>query len=159
MTHIILTSSRFENGGPIPRRYTGDGDDASPPLAWSAVPAGTIELALIADDPDAPTAEPWVHWVLYKIPGGTTSLPEKIAPARHLAALHGALQGKNSWPNGIGYRGPAPPKGHGVHHYHFRLYALDTELNIEAGADKTSLISAMQGHIVAEGELIGTYER
>lgn len=159
MNRLNLTSTAFENGQPIPRKHTGDGEDASPPLAWSGVPAGTKELALIVDDPDAPTPEPWVHWVLYKVPSGTTSLPERVTPSRHATAPRGALQGANSWPKGIGYRGPAPPKGHGVHHYHFRLYALDTELKADAGADKASLMQAMQGHILSEGELIGTYER
>lgn len=159
MPQLKITSTAFENGRPIPRKHTGDGEDASPPLAWSGVPAGTKELALIVDDPDAPTPEPWVHWVLYRIPAGTTGLSEKVAPSRHAPEPRGALQGKNSWPGGIGYRGPAPPKGHGVHHYHFRLYALDAELKIDAGADKAALLQAMQGYILAEGELVGTYER
>lgn len=156
---IILQSSAFKQNHSIPRRYTGDGDDVSPPLSWSGVPSATKELALVVDDPDAPTPEPWVHWVLYKIPPTTSSLPEKVVPALHVASPAGALQGTNSWPKGIGYRGPAPPKGHGLHHYHFKLYALDTSLDLAPGADKTTLLAAIKGHIIGEGELIGTYQR
>ena len=156
---IIMQSSAFKQNHTIPRRYTGDGDDVSPPLSWSGVPAATKELALIVDDPDAPTPEPWVHWVLYKIPATISSLPEKVLPALHVDSPPGALQGTNSWPKGIGYRGPAPPKGHGLHHYHFKLYALDTTPDLAPGADKAALLAAIKGHILTEGELIGTYQR
>jgi Raf kinase inhibitor-like YbhB/YbcL family protein len=156
---MILTSPAFKQNQPIPRRHTGDGEDVSPALSWSEVPAATRELALIVDDPDAPTPEPWVHWVLYKIPPATIDLAEHTPPALRVAKPSGALQGKNSWPRGIGYRGPAPPKGHGLHHYHFRLYALDQPLDLEPGKDKGDLLSAMRGHILAETELVGTYQR
>lgn len=159
MSTIRLQSTAFGTNDLIPRKHTGDGEDASPPLAWSGAPAGTKEFALIVDDPDAPTPEPWVHWVLYKIPAGSVSLPEKVAPALRPNIPRGAVQGQNSWPKGIGYRGPAPPKGHGTHHYHFRLYALDAELSVEPGLDKRSLLVAMKGHVLAEGELVGTYQR
>lgn len=158
---ITLTSTAFSQGEAIPRQYTGDGDDVSVPLSWTGVPHGTKQLALICDDPDAPTDEPWVHWLLYNIPPDVTSLPEGVPPAERPNQPQGAAQGQNSWPSGrtIGYRGPAPPPGHGVHHYHFKLYALDAELNLEPGLSKSALLKALQGHIVAQGELVGTYER
>ena len=158
---VHLTSTAFTHGAPIPKKHTGDGQDLSPPLAWSSLPAESRQLALICDDPDAPVAEPWVHWVIYKIPADAGGLPEGVPHDAQLAKPKGALQGQNSWPSGqtVGYRGPAPPKGHGTHHYHFKLYALDKELGLSAGATKQNLLSAMKGHILAEGELIGTYER
>ncbi len=155
---IKVESSAFVHNGRIPKKYTGDGRDMSVPLNWSNIPQGTKELALICDDPDAPTPQPWVHWVIYKIPSETTSLQEGIPHGPKLRNPKDALQGKNSFGN-IGYNGPSPPKGHGVHHYHFRLYALDTKLEINAGLDKEQLLKAMDGHIIAEGEIVGTYER
>src|SRR5262245_13807555 len=149
---IILQSAAFKQNHQIPRKHTGDGEDASPPLAWSGVPAEAKELALVADDPDAPTPEPWVHWVLYNIPAATTRLPEKLPPSLRVPTPAGALQAQNSWPKGIGVRGPAPPKGHGLHHYHFKLYALDAPVKLEPGADKSTLLAAIAGHVIAEGE-------
>jgi Raf kinase inhibitor-like YbhB/YbcL family protein len=156
---ITLQSPAFKQHQPIPRKHTGDGDDVSPELSWTGVPPVAVELALIVDDPDAPTPEPWVHWVLYRIPSKIARLDEHVLPVLHVTQPAGALQGKNSWPKGIGYRGPAPPQGHGVHHYHFKLYALNTPLALEPGADKSALLAAMKGHIVAEGELVGMYQR
>ncbi|GAB4133841.1 YbhB/YbcL family Raf kinase inhibitor-like protein [Thermopirellula anaerolimosa] len=158
---FTLTSSAFESGKPIPKKYTGEGADVSPPLEWKGVPEGTRELALICEDPDAPTKEPWVHWVIYKIPPETTSLPENVAKTSRLSQPPGALQGKNSWPSGqtIGYRGPMPPPGHGRHHYYFRLYALDAKLVIEPGVTKSVLWMNIKDHIVGQAELMGTYER
>lgn len=158
---FTLTSSAFENGKPIPKKYTGEGSDVSPPLEWKGVPAGTRELALICEDPDAPTKEPWVHWVIYKIPPEVTSLPENVAKTSRLSQPQGALQGKNSWPSGqtIGYRGPMPPPGHGRHRYYFRLYALDAKLVIEPGVTKSVLWLNLKDHIVGQAELMGTYER
>jgi Raf kinase inhibitor-like YbhB/YbcL family protein len=157
---ITITSGAFQAGQPIPKLYTGDGKDLSPPLAWTGVPAGAKELALICDDPDAPTKEPWVHWVIYKIPAETKSLEEGIPRKARVANPAGALQGANSFESdNIGYRGPAPPKGHGVHHYHFKLYALAKTLDLELLFDKKSLLAAIDGHILAQGEIIGTYER
>ena len=160
---IELTSTAFAEGQPIPPKYTGDGDDVSPPLAWSGLPEGTKELALICDDPDAPSPrrpgpEPWVHWVIYKIPADTEALPEAIANVARLDEPAGALQGKNSWP-ATGYGGPAPPPESGTHRYFFKLYALDTELAIEPGKDKKALLEEMSGHVLGEGQLMGTYER
>jgi Raf kinase inhibitor-like YbhB/YbcL family protein len=158
---IRIRSSAFENGQPIPKRHTGDGEDLSPPLAWDGVPEGTKELALIVDDPDAPTPQPWVHWVLYKIPGDVRELPEAIAVGGRVERPRAALQGRNSWSSGktIGYRGPAPPPKHGVHHYRFKLFALDVPLRLNPSLDKAAVLKAMQGHVLAEGELVGTYER
>jgi Raf kinase inhibitor-like YbhB/YbcL family protein len=155
---INVRSPAFADGKPIPRRHTGDGEDLSPALEWSGVPESARELVLIVDDPDAPTKEPWVHWLIYKLPLSLAGLPEGVAPTAHPSGIPGAVQGKNSW-NADGYGGPAPPKGHGVHHYHFRVYGLDQALDPRAGLDKASLLKAMKGHIVAEGELVGTYQR
>jgi Raf kinase inhibitor-like YbhB/YbcL family protein len=110
------------------------------------------------DDPDAPTPQPWVHWVIYKIPAAVTGLPEAMPADRRLTTPVQALQGLNSW-NTVGYRGPAPPRGHGLHHYHFILYALDARLDLPAGMDNGSLRKAMEGHILAQTEWIGTYQR
>lgn len=154
---LHITSIAFPSGQRIPQDYSGDGTDRSPPLSWSGVPDGTVELALICDDPDAPTPEPWVHWIVYGIPADCRELPEGVPPKTDKPLM----QGRNSWPSGqtIGYRGPLPPKGHGTHHYHFRLYALDQKLKTAAGLDKPSLLALMKGHVLATGELIGTYER
>jgi len=154
---LSIRSTAFADGQPIPKRYTRDGDDVSPPLAWCGAPAKTKELALIVDDRDAPD-RPWVHWVIYKIPAGTTALPEGAALLEKLSAPPGAVQGNNSW-RSLGYRGPHPPEGHGAHHYRFRIYALDRLVDLRPGADKDALTAAMRGHILAKGELIGTYQR
>lgn len=157
---IKVTSTAFAQNQVIPKKYTGEGADVSPPLAWSGVPEGTQELALICDDPDAPTPEPWVHWVIYKIPAAEKNLPEGVAKNEQLASPAGALQGKNSWPSeNIGYRGPMPPPGHGTHHYHFTLYALKTKLDVRPGLDKKALLAKISGNVLAEGRLTGTYER
>ena len=155
---MTLHSDAFADGKAIPARYSGDGEDLSPPLSWSGLPAGTRELALIVDDPDAPRSEPWVHWILYKVPADVQSLAEGLPRTPALAIPPGASQGKNSWGT-HGYRGPAPPRGHGTHHYRFRLYALDTSLVASQGLDKAALLEAMRGHSLGEAELVGTYER
>lgn len=149
-TTITLSSTAFDDGGRIPRKYTGEGEDISPPLAWTGVPGGTREIALICDDPDAPTPSPWVHWVLYGIPGSATSLKEGSAG--------GAVEGRNDFGRS-GYGGPMPPRGHGVHRYYFQVYALDRQLDLKAGATKEQLLAAMKGRIIAQGRLVGTYER
>lgn len=158
---ITVTSSAFTQGQPIPKKYTGEGADVSPPLSWSGVPEGAKELALICDDPDAPTKEPWVHWVIYRIPATATGLPEGVPREPRLQNPAGALQGKNSWPGGenMGYRGPMPPPKHGVHHYYFKLYALSAPLTVEPGLEKNSLLKQTKERVVAEGVLMGTYER
>ncbi len=158
---IQITSSAFTQGHPIPKKHTGEGDDVSPPLVWSGLPEGTKELALICDDPDAPTDEPWVHWVLYKLPADAKGLPEGVPRKSRLKEPAGAVQGKNSWPaaEATGYRGPMPPPGHGVHHYYFKLYSLDAPLDAPPGLDKKAVLEKIEGHILAEGVLMGTYER
>jgi len=156
-----VTSTAFSEGEKIPAKYAGDGEDVSPPISWSGLPEGTRELVLICDDPDAPTPEPWVHWVIYKIPAEAAGLPEGVEKKARVKEPAGALQGKNSWPSGqtVGYRGPAPPPGHGVHRYFFRVYAMKGRMVIEPGKDKKALLEEMSGHVLGEGVLMGTYER
>ena len=151
---IQLSSSAFTEGSSIPTKYTCDGADVSPPLRWSGVPQGTRSQALISDDPDAPRGT-WVHWVLYAIPPGTTELPEGVATTK--TTPQGARNGDNDFGN-LGYSGPCPPKG-SPHRYFFKLYALDTEIGLESGAKKKDLLRAMEGRILAEGQLTGRYQR
>ncbi len=146
-----FSSPAFGHGQPIPAVYTCKGRDISPPLTWSDLPQGTKSLALIMDDPDAPIGT-WVHWVIYNIPSTRTGLEEAIPSEERLA--DGSLQGKNSWRR-IGYGGPCPPSG--THRYYFRLYALDSMLSLAPGATKEQLLQAMQGHILAEAEWMGTF--
>jgi len=155
---IQITSESFSSNQPIPVEFTGDGRNASPPLKWSGLPAGTKELALIVEDPDAPTPEPFVHWVMYKIPADVTSVPEGLPQEKKLKTPPGVMQGQNSFGD-VGYGGPAPPPGHGTHHYHFHLYALDKPLEVQPGLDNKSLIASLTGHILDEGDLVGTYRR
>lgn len=157
-----ISSSGFEDGEPIPRKFAGDGDDVSPPLAWEGVPNGTKEFALICDDPDARSREPWVHWVIYRIGSEVRALPEGVkSNVGQLSEPIAARQGENFFDEGntVGYRGPMPPQGRGTHHYHFKLYALDAQLDVAPSANKQQLLDAMKGHVLAETELIGTYER
>ena len=149
-----LTSSAFAEGGAIPAKYTCDGKDVSPPVAWSGVPAGAKSLALIVDDPDAPDPKApkmtWVHWVLYDIPPAVNALAEGAkAPA-------GARDGVNDWGRS-GYGGPCPPIGR--HRYVHKLYALDTVLTDLKRRDKAGLEAAMRGHVIAEARLVGTYQK
>jgi Raf kinase inhibitor-like YbhB/YbcL family protein len=146
---IEVSSPAFESGATIPKRHTGEGEDISPPLRWNSLPQGTKEIAIICDDPDAPTQKPFVHWVAYKIPADQKGLPQGSTEA---------LEGVNDF-GGVGYDGCMPPRGHGVHHYHFKVYALDIELDTPAGLTKDELLEAIEGHVLDEGELIGTYER
>ncbi len=150
---IKIKSPAFVPGGKIPGKYTCDGMDISPPLAWTSGPEGTKTFALICDDPDAPMGT-WVHWVLFNLPADIIELRENVPPERELES--GAKQGMNDFRK-IGYGGPCPPGG--THRYYFKLYALDSEINLEAGATKSELLKAMEGHILAEGQLMGRYER
>ena len=150
---IKITSSAFKEGDMIPAKYTCDGADISPPLQWDTAPEGTVSIALISDDPDAPMGT-WVHWVLFNLPGSTTSLAENVPTDKTLT--NGAIQGTNDFRK-IGYGGPCPPGG--THRYYFKIYALDTQLELQAGANKKELLRAMQGHILAEGQLMGKYKR
>jgi Raf kinase inhibitor-like YbhB/YbcL family protein len=153
---LTLTSLAFGAGDVIPARFTADGPDLSPPLAWEKVPEGTRSIVLIVDDPDAP-AGTWVHWVLAGIPPDRTSLPEGIDVAGHPKGLVGAVNGTNSFGR-LGYGGPSPPRGP-AHRYYFRLYALDSPLDVKPGVTKVALLAAMKGHVLAEGELMGRYQR
>jgi len=150
---IKITSSAFEEGGMIPRKYTCDGANISPPLAWDSVPEETKTLALIGDDPDAPMGT-WVHWVVYALPPDLRELPEDIPPTETLE--NGAQQGTNDFRK-IGYGGPCPPGG--THRYYFKLYALDITLDRDPGMTKADLLKAMNGHILAEGRVMGKYKR
>ncbi len=148
-----LTSTAFAAGQSIPRKYTCDEADISPPLEWSDAPRGTGSFALIADDPDAPGGT-WVHWVLYNLPAETRALPEDIPPDSELPDT--SSHGKNSWGR-LGYGGPCPPGG--THRYFFKLYALDSVLDLNGGASKEQLLRAMEGHILSQTELMGSYSR
>ena len=154
---LMLTSSAFAHQAEIPTRYTCEGDDVSPPLAWSGAPAGTRSLVLIVDDPDAPDPKApkltWVHWVLYNLPPDAKGLPEAVADA---ALPAGTRVGRNDWKR-EDYGGPCPPIGR--HRYFHKLYALDTKLPEKAGLTKAEVEKAMQGHVLAQAELIGLYEK
>lgn len=162
-----VTSTIFNEGGPIPAKYTGEGQDISPPLDWSDVPSGAKSLAVICDDPDAPSHTnprpegPWVHWVIYNIPSDATGLPEAVARKAQLDQPAGARQGKNDFASdNIGYRGPMPPAGSGLHRYFFKVYALDCQLDLEPeNATEKSLLAAIEGHILDKAALMGTYKR
>ena len=154
---LIVKSSAFTDGQEIPRRYTCEGEDVSPPLAWSGAPAGTKTFALVVDDPDAPDPKAprmtWVHWVLYDIPATATALAEG---AKRAALPAGAREGKNDWRR-TGYGGPCPPIGR--HRYFHKLYALDAALGDLGTPTKADLERAMQGHVLAKAELVGTYQK
>ena len=150
---LTVTSSAFEDGGMIPPKYTADGQDISPPIAWDGLPEGTKSIALINDDPDAPMGT-WVHWLIWNIPPEVTSLEEEMPAVSKLA--DGTQQGITDFGR-IGYGGPAPPSG--VHRYFFKVYALDTMLDLPAGATKPDLEKAIEGHILAQGQLVGKYTR
>jgi Raf kinase inhibitor-like YbhB/YbcL family protein len=149
-----ISSTAFPDGGMIPKKFTCDGADVSPPLSWTPAPAGTQSFALIMDDPDAPVGT-WVHWVRYNLPANTRELPEGVEKQEQLAG--GATQGRNDFRR-IGYGGPCPPLGK-PHRYYFKLYALDTELTLKTGATKPELERAMKSHILGKTELMGRYGR
>lgn len=145
---LQITSPAFDEGGRIPVAYTCDGKDISPQLDWAGIPEDAISLALITDDPDAPVGT-WVHWVLYDLPPDLTGLPE--------AAEGMGTPGKNSFQK-LSYGGPCPPKG-SEHRYYFKLYALDVSLSLKEGASKAEVEKSMQGHILAQAQLMGRYGR
>lgn len=144
---MALTSPSFNEGEPIPEKFTCDGEDISPELDWFGTPEGTVSLALIMDDPDAPLGT-WVHWVVYNLPMDLSGLREGMTGV--------GLDGTNSW-NRTGYGGPCPPSG--SHRYYFKLYALDTNLDLGPGVKKEALLDAMEGHLLGQAELMGTYSR
>ncbi len=151
---LSLSSTAFNEGDRIPVKYTCDGLDMSPPLAWGEPPQPTRAFALIVDDPDAPVRV-FTHWVLFNLPADIRQLPEDIPAQQQLE--NGALQGKNDFGK-TGYGGPCPPPGR-AHRYRFTLYALDMPLDLKPGASKKQVLDAMEGHILGQGQLTGTYQR
>ncbi|HEX4795264.1 MAG TPA: YbhB/YbcL family Raf kinase inhibitor-like protein [Humisphaera sp.] len=155
---IELQSDAFEDEGEIPFKYSADGDNISPPLSWSDVPERAESLALVVEDPDAPTPQPFVHWLLYNIPPRQTSLPEHLIPEGFPAADQCYMQGKNSNLK-VGWAGMAPPKGDMPHRYFFQFFALDSMLPLKAGAGRTALFNAMARHVIARARIVGTFQR
>jgi Raf kinase inhibitor-like YbhB/YbcL family protein len=151
---LVVTTTAFRDGEPVPVRHTCDGDDLSPALSWTGVPVEARAFALICDDPDAPRGT-WVHWLLWNLPSDAVELGEGVPPNPELPS--GARQGTND-SGDLGYGGPCPPPGK-PHRYFFRLFALDTPLNLEPGVKRAELESAMAGHVLAQGTLMGTYGR
>jgi Raf kinase inhibitor-like YbhB/YbcL family protein len=151
---LELTSTGIQEGKAIPQQYTGDGKNLSPPLKWANPPESAKAFALICEDPDAPR-KVWTHWVIFNLPPASRELSEGVPAEAQLS--NGAVQGKNDF-NQIGYGGPAPPPGK-PHRYFFKLYALDQQLELRSGATKEQLLEAMKGHVLGEGQLMGTYGR
>jgi len=149
---LKISSSAFAEGELIPKKYTCDGENVSPPLAWEGVPEGTKSLALVCDDPDAP-GKTWVHWVIYGIPVETTELPENVPTEIELS--DGSRQGVNDFGN-VGYGGPCPPSG--THRYFFKLFALEINLRF-VGRVTDGLLDEIKGYILAEGQLMGRYQK
>jgi Raf kinase inhibitor-like YbhB/YbcL family protein len=152
---LVITSTAFGEGDRIPARFTAAGQDISPALAWSGAPAATAAFALVLHDPDAPRPGGFTHWVIFNLPAAVKGLSEGISATPRLET--GASQGKNS-AGANGYMGPAPPPGK-PHHYHFRLYALDKKLDLPPSADRQRLLEAIKGHVLAESDLVGIYQR
>ena len=152
-TTFAITSTAFAQEGSIPVDYACTGKNISPPLAWTEPPAGTKSLALIVDDPDA-GSNPWVHWVIFNIPASARGLKEGLPADAQLA--DGSIQGRTS-AGRSGYHGPCPPSG--THHYHFKLYALDAMLELSSDANKEDMLAAMESHILADAELVGTFKK
>ncbi len=150
---LNIKSSAFEEGALIPEKYTCDGEDVSPPLSWTQPPKETKSMVLICDDPDAPMGT-WVHWVLFGLSPDTLELAEGVSHEKEV--LGGVKQGLNDFRR-YGYGGPCPPGG--THRYFFKLYAVDTQVDLNAGATKNEILNAIKGHVLAEGELMGRYSR
>jgi Raf kinase inhibitor-like YbhB/YbcL family protein len=147
---LKVSSPAIAPGGAIAQRFTSYGQGVSPPLVWSGAPAATRAFALIIEDPDAPTPQPFVHWLVWDIPARTASIAEGTVPA-------GARQGRLMYVGKVGYVGPRPPPG-GPHHYHIQVFALDQATGLPDGADRAALARAMRGHVLASGELVATYQ-
>jgi Raf kinase inhibitor-like YbhB/YbcL family protein len=145
---LTISSDAFEPHGRIPERHTSDGEDVAPALRWSGAPDGTQAFAVVVHDPDAPLVDGFTHWVAYNIPGDADGLPE---------GGEGVTQGVNT-PGNEGYNGPAPPPGHGPHHYYFWVYALDEDLGLEPGLDRRALLERIEDHVIEQQRVIGTYE-
>jgi Raf kinase inhibitor-like YbhB/YbcL family protein len=156
---VAVSSGSFADGEEIPRWYTGDGQNVSPALSWTDLPVGTVSVAVLCEDPDAPTPSPFVHWIAYGLAPNVSSITEGASGTHRSADENPSFaEGKNSFGHAR-FDGPAPPRGHGVHHYHFQVFALDTRLSLHGTPDRGDLISAMRGHVIAAGDLVGTYER
>ena len=151
--NIKITSTAFENNGLIPAKYTCDEENISPPLQWEQIPEETKSIALICDDPDAPMGTR-VHWILFNLPKETRELTENIPVSDTLA--NGGSQGITDFGR-AGYGGPCPPSG--THRYFFKIYALNTKIDMDSSADKSQLLKAMEGHVISQGQLIGKYKR
>ncbi|HEX6461085.1 MAG TPA: YbhB/YbcL family Raf kinase inhibitor-like protein [Thermoleophilaceae bacterium] len=145
---LRIRSSSFDGHKRIPEEHTGDGEDRAPALEWSGVPEGTKSFAVVVHDPDAPLVDGFTHWVAYNIPGDATGVPE---------GGEGVTHGTNSFGN-QGYNGPAPPPGHGPHHYYFWVYALDEDPQLEPGLDRRALLDRIEDHVIEQARVIGTYE-
>lgn len=145
-----VTSEAFHVGQELPRASTADGEGAPPPIAWTGVPAGARSIAIVCEDPDAPLPEPFVHWLVWGIPAKDGALD-----ATAMATAREGTNGKGT----RGFTGAAPPPGHGTHHYHFQVFALDRDLELEDGLGRSALVDAMRGHVIAWGDLVGTYGR
>jgi Raf kinase inhibitor-like YbhB/YbcL family protein len=145
---LRLHSDAFDGHKPIPERHSGDGEDVAPPLRWSGVPEGTRSFAIVMHDPDAPLVDGFTHWVAYGIPGDATELPEGGGDAVHGESSFGERR----------YNGPAPPPGHGPHHYYIWIYALDDDLDLEPGLTRRDLLERIEDHVIEQARLIGTYQ-
>jgi hypothetical protein len=148
VANLRISSGAFQPHGRIPERYTVDAENVSPPLEWTGAPDGTRSFAFVVHDPDAPLVDGFTHWVLYGIPGSVNGLPE---------ATDDFVKGTNSLGN-EGYFGPAPPPGHGVHHYFFWVYALDSDLDLQPGLDRRSLLERIEDHVIEQARVVGLYE-
>ena len=148
---LKVSASAFAPGGPIPLKYTSYGESLSPPVSWSGAPKGTRSFALIIEDPDASTPQPFIHWMIWNIPGAATGLAEGKLP-------DGARQGKLMYVGKVGYMGPRPPPG-GPHHYHVQVFALDQAPDAADGAERPALLAALKGHVLASGETVGVYQK
>jgi Raf kinase inhibitor-like YbhB/YbcL family protein len=160
VAQIVVESPVLTNGAPVPTDYTPDGKNLSPPLTWKNLPAGTKGIAVLCEDMGAGNPPPWVHWIVYNIPGTATGLPEGQPiewEAPLTGELEGAVQGRNSWGRPY-YRGPAPPAGP-AHQYNFVVYALDAELDLPAGLNRAGLLEAIEGHVIGKGEVVPFYQR
>jgi Raf kinase inhibitor-like YbhB/YbcL family protein len=155
---LTVQSDAFQSNSAIPKKYTADGENVSPPLRWSGAPQQTKQFAIVVDDPDAPGNTPWVHWVIYSIPSSATQLPENLPHDSKLDSIGGAAQGRNSW-HQVGYRGPEPPRGDKPHTYHIRVFALDQALDVKPELHDKPLMDAIAGHVIGKGELTGMYQR
>lgn len=155
---LAVTSPAFQDGQRIPDRYARHGGNHSPALNWSQLPMDTASIALICEDPEAPQPDPFTHWVIFNLPPTIPGVPEGISQMPQPAEVSGAAQGVNDFDH-VGYDGPAPPAGHGLHRYRFQIFALDAVLNLPPGVSKLAVRQAMEGHVLGKGVLSGTFSR